>query len=54
MTTALFLLRCVQLGIAVEELEMLEVGMVLDMYVELNNDSAEYATVAQQSDFDNF
>ncbi len=35
MTTSLLLLRCVQLGIGIRDLELLTVGTVLDMYTEL-------------------
>lgn len=54
MTTPLFLLRCVQLGIAINDLELLSIGMVNDMYAENRNDDYKYARVASQEDFDNF
>ena len=55
MTTPLFLLRCVQLGISIRDLELLTIGMVNDMYAESRNDDYKgYATVATQSDMDNF
>ncbi len=54
MTTPLFLLRCVQLGIHISELDLLTVGMVNDMYAENSNDDVKYARVASQEDFDNF
>ena len=54
MTTPLFLLRCVQLGIHVGELDLLTIGMVNDMYAESSNDDADYNEVATQDDFDNF
>ena len=56
MTTPLFLLRCVQLGIGIRDLELLSIGLVNDMYVESHNDqhSGEYATVADQQAFDSF
>ena len=38
MTTPLFLLRCVQLGISIRDLDLLTIGMVNDMYVESGND----------------
>ena len=46
MTTPLFLLRCVQLGISIRDLDLLTVGLVNDMYIESDNDSQEYAQVA--------
>lgn len=54
MTTPLFLLRCVQLGISICELDLLTIGMINDMYAESSNDDYKYAQVATQEDFDNF
>ncbi len=55
MTTPLFLLRCVQLGIHIAELDLLTVGMVNDMYAENGNDGYRgYREVATQRDFDLF
>ena len=54
MTTPLFLLRCVQLGISISELDLLTIGMVNDMYAESSNDDYTYAQVATQEDFDRF
>ena len=54
MTTQLFLLRCVQLGISIRDLDLLTIGMVNDMYAESSNDDCKYARVADQSDFDLF
>lgn len=33
MTTPLFLLRCVQLGLSIRDLDLLTIGMVNDMYM---------------------
>lgn len=55
MTTALFLLRCVQLGISLSDLELLTIGMVNDMYAEaINDQSGEYCQLADQEDMDAF
>ena len=54
MTTALFMLRCVQLGISSRDLDLLTIGVVNDMVLESSNDSCEYQEIAGQSDFDNF
>lgn len=57
MTTPLFLLRCVQLGISICDLDLLTIGMVNDMYVESGNDQdadKNYNVVATQADFDRF
>lgn len=55
MTTALFLLRAAQLGISIQDLDLLTVGMVFDMVTEKINDTeGEYARVATQEDIDNW
>lgn len=54
MTTPLFLLRCIEVGVQVSELDLLTVGLVLDIWTEKNNDGAEYSVVASQEDFDKF
>jgi hypothetical protein len=50
--TALFMLRCVQCGISISDLELLSIGMVNDMFVEMKNDEYEYPVVATQEDID--
>ena len=35
MTTPLFLLRCVQIGLSISELDLLTIGTVNDMYAEM-------------------
>ena len=57
MTTPLFLLRCVQLGISIRDLDLLTIGMVNDMYIESGNDQEDdkhYKVLASQEDFDRF
>ena len=54
MTTPLFLLRCVQLGLSVRGLVLLTIGMVNDMFAESRNDDYKYREVATQKDFDLF
>ena len=54
MTTALFVLRAVQLGLTLEELNELEQGFIIDMMIEASNDNEKYSTMASQSDFDAF
>ena len=56
MNTALFLLRCLQVGLSMSDLELLTIGMVNDIYIESGNDShqGEYRIIASQKDFDNF
>ena len=56
MTTPLLLLRCVQLGIHISELELLTIGTINDMYTEMQNDEnhGSYSTLASQDDMDRF
>lgn len=54
MTTPLFLLRAVSLGISVSDMDLLTIGLVLDMCTESANDRAKYRELAQQEDFDKF
>ncbi len=54
MTTPLFLLRCVQLGLSVADLDLLSIGLINDMYAESINDGCNYATLATQDDYDRF
>ena len=54
MTTPLFLLRCVKLGLSIRDLDLLTIGMVNDMYAESRNDDYKYREVATQEDFDRF
>lgn len=54
MTTPLFLLRCVQLGLSMADFELLSIGLVNDMYTESRNDDCKYAELATQEDFDRF
>jgi hypothetical protein len=54
LNTALFLLRCFQTNIRIEDLDNLDVGMVFDILTEAGNDNAEYDIKATQEDFNNF
>lgn len=54
MTTPLFLLRCVQLGLSIADLELLSIGLINDMYIESRNDEHKYASLATQEDMDLF
>ena len=53
MTTPLFLLRCVQLGLSIRDLDLLTIRMVNDMYAESRKDEVtdEYAFLSNQKDF---
>ena len=54
MTTPLFLLRAVELGLSVSHLSLLTIGLVNDMFTEKNNDEYKYKEVATQEDYDKF
>lgn len=54
MTTPLYLLRAFQLGISLADLEGLEVGDVIDLMTEAQNDNCEYDSLPTQADFDKF
>lgn len=50
--TAVYFLRCKQLGFSLRELFDLEYGEINDLMVESANDHEEYNYLATQSDFD--
>ena len=54
MTTPLFLLRCVQIGLSISELDLLTIGTVNDMYAEMSNDVYNYPALATQEQMDRF
>ena len=54
MTTPLFLLRCVQMGVSIRDLDLLTIGLITDMAIESGNDDCEYDEIADQADFDAF
>ncbi len=54
MTTPLFLLRCVQVGLSMADLDLLTIGMVVDMFTERANDDYDYPQIAGQQQFDAF
>ncbi len=54
MTTPLFLLRCVQIGISLRDLDLVTIGCINDMFAEKCNDSTEYAEIATQEQMDRF
>jgi hypothetical protein len=54
MTTPLFLLRCVQIGLTLSDLDLLTIGMVNEMFIEKDNDEATYNYKATQDDFNRF
>lgn len=59
MTTALFHLRCLEIGLPIRDLELLTIGMVIDIWTESINDGAndkggDTIREATQDDFDRF
>ena len=54
MTTPLFLLRAVQLGLSLGDLDLLSIGLVNDLFIEQANDDVPYQAIATQEDFDRF
>lgn len=48
------MLRAVQLGISVHDLDLLSIGLLTDMFIESQNDDEEYDYLATQEDMDNF
>lgn len=51
-TPGLFLLRAISLGLHVEDLKELSVGMIVDMLIESANDNYDYPVMATQADID--
>ena len=54
MTTALLMLRCVELGLNIGDLDLLTIGSVNDMFNEKRRDSLEWREEASQGDMDKF
>ena len=54
LTTPLFLLRCMEVGISIPDLDMLTIGLVMDIWTEKGNDGTQYTVRASQGDFDRF
>ena len=59
MTTPLYLLRYLEVGLSISDLDLPAMSMVLDIWTEKGNDSVQYKAVdnfreATQKDFDLF
>lgn len=54
MTTPLFLLRCLQVGLSMRDIDLLTVGLVNDIFAEQLNDHCDYTTLATQEDMNQF
>ena len=48
------MLRCIQVGLHMSDLECLDYGFVMDMMTEQSNDDYKYRQKATQADFDKF
>lgn len=53
-TTAVYLLRCLDVGLRPSDLHDLDVWEVEDLLIERGNDSENYQQLANQDDFDRF
>ena len=48
----MLLLRAVQIGVPLRDLELLTIGMLNDMYAEAENDKLDWPVKATQEDMD--
>ncbi len=48
----MFMLRCAQCGISISDLDLLSIGMINDMFIEMKNDEYDYPKIATQEDID--
>ena len=54
MNPILLMLRCVELGLNIADLDLLTIGSVNDMFNEKSRDSMEWREEASQGDMDKF
>lgn len=54
LNTPLYILRTIQAGLRLSDLDILDYGFVLDILTEMENDSYKYKEKATQADFDRF
>ena len=52
--TSVFILRALQAGLRLDDLNAMETGEVTDIVIESNNDHENYRQLATQADFDKF
>lgn len=50
----MLILRAIQIGLSLSDLEQITIGDLVDMLIELGNDSYEYPALATQEDFRSF
>ncbi|MBO7670975.1 MAG: hypothetical protein J6S60_10345 [Oscillospiraceae bacterium] len=48
------MLRCLQIGLSMRDLDLVTEGMVIDMATERANDEADWDELPTQADYDNF
>lgn len=48
------MLRCLQLGLRIEDLDYLDEGIITDMIIESGNDQCEYPVLASKEDIMRF
>ena len=48
------MLRCIEIGLSVSDLEQVDYGLVADMMIEKENDEYEYPVKATEEDFKKF
>ena len=54
MNTAVIILRAIQVGLSLADLDYLDYGELVDILTESSNDQEEYPEVATQNDYDQF
>ena len=54
MTTPLFLLRCLQIGLSLRDLDLLTIGAVTEIFIERLRDDDSFNYIGTQEDFDSF
>lgn len=54
MNTAVIVLRAIQVGLSLADLDYLDYGELVDIITESGNDNEEYQEVATQADYDQF
>lgn len=52
MTTPLFMLRCLQVGLSLSDLDDIDIGLVNDMFSESARDHEHWDELATQDDID--
>lgn len=54
MNTAVTVLRAIQVGLTLADLDYLDYGDLIDILTESRNDQEQYPEIATQSDYDQF